>query len=209
MPFFKKKQYTGPQLGEVSETLEKRSEYLDKKISNIERELATIKHQMRGMKGSRLQFLKKKAIRLLRQRKMYENQQNVLYSQQANLDNTAFAIETAQSNYQQLRAMKQASKTLRKQQKRLNIDKIENLHDELRDLMDDGEEIADIMSRSYTTPDDIDEDELLEELNEIEDEMLVENTTSESYLAELDVPSSTVNQNQEEVPQNQNQLQMT
>ena len=57
----------------------------------------------------------------------------------------------------------------------------------MQDLMDDTYDITEIMSRNYATPDVIDEEELLAELDDLEGDMLQD---SSSYLDEISVPTS-------------------
>lgn len=59
-----------------------------------------------------------------------------------------------------LDAMKAASKVMKQQYKSINLSKIEDLHDEMGDLLEQAEEIQEVMGRSYGVPDEIDEDDL-------------------------------------------------
>ena len=56
--------------------------------------------------------------------------------------------------------------------KNLDMDKMEDLYDDLADLMADQEEIQDVMSRSYQV--EYDESELMNELNELDEEIVNE-----------------------------------
>ena len=86
--------------------------------------------------------------------------------------------------------MKAASKDLKKAYKKINIDKIEKMQDDMFDLMADAEEINEMMSRSYTTPDYIDEDDLDAELAALGDDLAVEDS---SYLDEdISVPKTRI-----------------
>ena len=49
--------------------------------------------------------------------------------------------------------MKMGLKTMKKEYKKLDIDKIENLQDEMEDMLDLNNEIQEAMSRQYDTPD--------------------------------------------------------
>jgi charged multivesicular body protein 5 len=62
---------------------------------------------------------------------MYENQRDQLANQQFNVDQTSFAIETVQSTHQTVAAMKAASKTLKKESKKINLSEIEDMQDEM------------------------------------------------------------------------------
>ena len=56
--------------------------------------------------------------------------------------------------------------------KKLDMDKLEDLYDDLADLMADQEEIQEVMSRSYQV--EYNESELMDELNELDEEIINE-----------------------------------
>jgi len=56
--------------------------------------------------------------------------------------------------------------------KKLDLDKMEDLYDDLADLMADQQEIQEVMSRSYQV--EYDESELMDELNELDEEIINE-----------------------------------
>lgn len=62
---------------------------------------------------------------------MYETQRDQLANQQFNIDQTAFAIDSVKNTQTTVAAMKEASKTLKKEQKKINLNEIENMQDEM------------------------------------------------------------------------------
>jgi charged multivesicular body protein 5 len=56
--------------------------------------------------------------------------------------------------------------------KKLNMDHMEDLFDDLADMMADQQEIQEVMSRSYQV--EYDESELMSELNELDEEIINE-----------------------------------
>ena len=66
--------------------------------------------------------------------------------------------------------------------KKLDLDKMEDLYDDLADLMADQEEIQEIMTRSYQV--EYNESELMDELNELDEDIV-----NEQLNDGLDVPS--------------------
>ena len=56
--------------------------------------------------------------------------------------------------------------------KNLDIDKLEDLQDDLAELMEDQAEIQEVMTRSYQV--DYDESELMDELNELDEDIVNE-----------------------------------
>ena len=70
--------------------------------------------------------------------------------------------------------MKEAASTLKVSMKEVDLDEIEDLHDDMDDLLQDTDEIQEIMGRSFGVPDELDDEELLGELDELEDEIAYE-----------------------------------
>lgn len=50
-------------------------------------------------------------------------------------------------------AMKSGLKTMQTEYKKMNIDKIENMQDEMEEMLDLNNEIQDALARQYDTPD--------------------------------------------------------
>lgn len=94
-------------------------------------------------------------------------------------------------------ALKTTNKTLKKQYGQINLDKIEQLQDEMADLLDIGQEINAAMARSYDLPEDVDEEELDAELEALSAEVELgggwegnfESDAVPSFLQEEAVPS--------------------
>lgn len=74
------------------------------------------------------------ALTLYRQR-MYEQQRDQMMNQQFNIDQTSFAIETIKSTQTTVAAMKEASKTLKKEQKKINLNDLENMQDDMEGIL--------------------------------------------------------------------------
>ncbi len=62
---------------------------------------------------------------------MYEQQRDQLQGQQFNIDQTSFAIETVRSTQTTVAAMKTATKTLKKENKKISLAEIEDMQDEM------------------------------------------------------------------------------
>jgi charged multivesicular body protein 5 len=110
-------------------------------------------------------------MRVLKQKKMYEGQRDMLYNQTFNLDQVSFAAEGLKDAQQTMTALKSANKELKGMMKTVKIQDIDNLQDDMMDLMDESSEIQETLGRSYNVPDDIDEDDLLGELDALEADM--------------------------------------
>jgi len=95
----------------------------------------------------------------------------------------------------QVSALKQAKQTMDTQLKQMNLTDIDELQDDLQELFEAHTEIQDLLSRSFATPEGLDEDELEAELMSLEAELDVDDldenelpsylTTTRDPLSEL------------------------
>lgn len=69
-------------------------------------------------------------------------------------------------------ALKEATEVQKQQMKALDMDKLEDLYDDLADLMADQQEIQEVMTRSYAV--EFNESELMDELAELDEEIINE-----------------------------------
>eukprot|EP01006_Ploeotia_vitrea_P019233 TRINITY_DN51399_c0_g1_i1.p2 TRINITY_DN51399_c0_g1~~TRINITY_DN51399_c0_g1_i1.p2 ORF type:complete len:238 (+),score=49.23 TRINITY_DN51399_c0_g1_i1:57-716(+) len=179
-----------PNLADTSAVLEKRGDVIDQKIAKLDQELLGYKKQMAQTRGPGQARLKQKALHVLKQKKMYEQQRDQLGAQQFNVDNLQFTTETARCTMEQVGAMKDAAKSLKKEMKHMKVHEIEKFQDDLQDIYDDVNDIQEIMGRSYGVPDEVDEDDLEAELACLGDDMGVGDA---SYLDDaLSTPSGAI-----------------
>ena len=69
-----------------------------------------------------------------------------------------------------VQAMKTASKTLKKEVKKVDLSQIEDLQDDLADMMEDVNDVQDVLGQSYGIGDDIDDADLDAELDALGDD---------------------------------------
>ncbi|XP_076885885.1 vacuolar protein sorting-associated protein 60.2-like isoform X1 [Bidens hawaiensis] len=199
----KKDKEPPPSINDASDRINKRGETVDEKIKRLDAELARYKEQIKKTRpGPAQEAVKARAMRVLKQKRMYEGQRDMLYNQTFNLDQVAFASEGIKDAQQtvclhlythqvlvtgffilsfeliickfytfQMSALKSANKELKGMMKTVKIQDIDSLQDEMMDMMDISNEIQESLGRSYSVPDDIDEDELLGELDALEADM--------------------------------------
>ena len=80
---------------------------LDAKIDEIDKKLKKYKEQLSSSKTQAAQrAAKQQALRLLKQKKMYENQRDQMYSQQMNLESANFMTEQLKDTADQIAVMK-------------------------------------------------------------------------------------------------------
>ncbi|KAH6762630.1 SNF7 family protein [Perilla frutescens var. hirtella] len=202
----KKDKEPPPSVQDASDRINKRGDNVDEKIKKLDAELARYKEQIKKTRpGPAQEAVKARAMRVLKQKKMYEGQRDMLYNQTFNLDQVSFAAEGIKDAQQTMSALKSANKELKGMMKTVKIQDIDNLQDEMMDLMDVSNEIQESLGRSYNVPDDIDEDDLMGELDALEADMGFETEGDgvPSYLqpdkepdleAELNLPSAPTGQ---------------
>lgn len=119
---------------------------------------------------------------MLKQKKMYEAQLSQLTQQTFNMESAAIATENLRNTMATLDAMKVANKELQRQYGKIDIDKIDTMHMEMEDLLEQANEVQESLGRSYAVPDEIDEADLQAELDALE---LEEEEEGPSYLADM------------------------
>eukprot|EP00892_Ulva_mutabilis_P012589 jgi/Ulvmu1/9702/UM055_0040.1 len=191
----KKEEAPKVEFGEVSDRMDKRTSALDTKINDIDTKLKKYKDQISSARSPAAQrAAKQQALRLLKQKKLYEGQRDQMFAQQMNLESTLFMTEQMKDTADQVNVMKQAQSALATQMQHVNIDDVDELQEKMQDLWYDHEEIQDMLGRSFAVQDDIDEDELMGELDLIEDELALEvdsapATGVPTFLEEPDLPA--------------------
>ncbi|CAH8849215.1 unnamed protein product [Trichobilharzia szidati] len=169
-----------PNLTDVIANVDGRVDSVDKKIEKLDEELKKYQQQMLKMReGPAKNNVKMKAMRILKQKKVYEHQKEQLSNQSFNIEQTNFAIQTVRDTKTTVDAMKVGAKELKKEMKRIDLNNVEDLQDDLADLLTSTDELQDILGQSYTTP-DVDEAELEQELMGLCDELGSDTT----YLSE-------------------------
>ncbi|XP_043691516.1 vacuolar protein sorting-associated protein 60.1-like isoform X1 [Telopea speciosissima] len=220
----KKEKEPPPSIQDASNRLNTRGENVDEKIKKLDAELTRYREQIKKTRpGPAQEAVKARAMRVLKQKRIflrfvcalrryqseqsdskgatkgveasrYEEQRDMLYNQTFNLDQVSFAAEGLKDAQQTMSSLKSANKELKGMMKTVNIQDIDNMQDEMMDLMDVSTEIQESLGRSYSVPDDIDEEELMGELDALEADMGMETESDgvPSYLQpdnELDVES--------------------
>ncbi|XP_077410595.1 charged multivesicular body protein 5 [Vanacampus margaritifer] len=171
-----------PNLTDCIGTVDARSESVDKKIARLDAELVKYKDQMKKMRdGPSKNMVKQKAMRILKQKRMYEGQRDNLMQQSFNMEQTNYTIQSLKDTKTTVDAMKGGLKDMKKAYKHVKIDQIENIQDQLEDMMEDANDIQEALGRSYGTP-EIDDDDLEAELSALGDEFLGDDDSS--YLDE-------------------------
>jgi charged multivesicular body protein 5 len=175
-----------PNLTDAIGSIDSRTESVEKKIGKLDQELAKYRDQMKKMReGPAKNTVKQKALRVLKQKRIYENQRDGLMQQSFNMEQSNFAIQTAKDTQTTLSAMKTGLKDMKREYKKIDIGKIDDIQDDMEDMLDQANEIQEAMGRSYGMP-DVDESELEAELEALGDEIALDEDAS--YLDAVNAP---------------------
>ncbi|KAG9010848.1 hypothetical protein FRB90_007611, partial [Tulasnella sp. 427] len=129
-----------------------------------------------------VEAVQRRALGVLKQKRLYENQIQGLQQQSFNMESAAMTTENLRNTMATLDAMKQANTEMKRQYGKIDVDKIEQIHYDMEDMIEQANEIQESLSRSYGVPDEIDEDELQAELDALE---TLEEDETPSYLQDL------------------------
>jgi charged multivesicular body protein 5 len=91
---------------------------------------------------------------------LYEGQIGQLQQQTFNMEQASLTTDNLRNTMATVDAMKTANKELKKQYGKIDIDKIEQMQYEMEDLIEQANEVQESMSRTYNTPEDLDEADL-------------------------------------------------
>ncbi|KAI0346822.1 hypothetical protein BDW22DRAFT_1351103 [Trametopsis cervina] len=172
-----------PTLQDAISSTDTRIASIEVKIKKLDGELARYKEQMSKLRnGPGKNAIQERALRTLKQKRMYESQLAQLAQQTFNMESASLATENLRNTMATVDAMTVANKELKKQYGKIDIDKIESIHYEMEDLLEQANEIQDSLARSYAVPDEIDEADLEAELDALQFE---EEEEGPSYLADL------------------------
>ncbi|KAH6915040.1 vacuolar protein sorting-associated protein 60 [Coprinopsis sp. MPI-PUGE-AT-0042] len=173
----------GPSLQDAIQSTDDRASSIEVKIRKLDAELGRYKEQMAKLRnGPGKAAIQQRAMRTLKQKKMYEAQIAQLTQQSFNMESAALATENLRNTMATVSAMEVANKAIKKQYGKIDIDKIENMHYDMEELLEQANEIQETLARSYALPDEIDEADLEAELDALE---LDEEEEGPTYLSDL------------------------
>eukprot|EP01041_Mallomonas_annulata_P003726 gene3726-7405_t len=170
-------------LGDATTGINTRISSIDEKIKGLDNELRKFNAQIKLAKDPTKKSIQRRALETLKRKKMYEQQRDQMAGQAFNIEQTAFAIESVKDTQLTLAAMKVATVQLKIENKKMNINEIEDMQDDLQDMFEDMEEVNELMGRSYNVG-GIDDLDLESELACLGDELDADELTEEqpSYL---------------------------
>jgi len=160
------------------EKLEKREAHLEKQITQLVKEA-----RVRNKKGD-----KKGALYRLKKKKLLEKELQSLCDKKLNLEKNIMTLDAAIMNQQMFGAMGVVKDTLAQEMKKADVDKVDEVMDDMADLMAQQDEITEALGAPMG--EDFDEDELADELADLEDEIELEEEAKDLATEELGMTES-------------------
>ena len=122
---------------------------------------------------------KQRCINVLKKRKQYDTQLKTYMNQQFTLDQVAFTSESIQNTIEMVNSlviqagtMKEVIEQQKGIMKGLDIDKLDDIRDEMDELKYESDYMNEMLNRDYDC--DVDEDDLDDELGMLEQELKAE-----------------------------------
>ncbi|QLL30535.1 hypothetical protein HG536_0A03530 [Torulaspora globosa] len=161
---------------------------LTKKQSHLQTQILKQENDARAFLAKNNKNLAKNS---LKKKKIYEGQLVKLEGQMETLEQQLFSIESANLNLETMRAMKQGAKAMKSMHNGLDLDKVDETMEEIREQVELGEEISDAISRPmYTGANEVDEEELDEELDMLAQEAALSEARQTSGAQSVSLPSA-------------------
>jgi charged multivesicular body protein 5 len=132
-----------PTLDQASTGVGTRISAMDGKIDDLDKELRGYKEKIKKTSNpAAKKQLQKRALDILKRKRMYENQRDAASAQQFNIDQTNFSLESAKASIDTVAAMKAANVQLKKTLRQdLDLNDVDDLADDMAELMDDFNDI--------------------------------------------------------------------
>ncbi|KAF9936823.1 ESCRT-III subunit protein snf7 [Modicella reniformis] len=181
--FFGKKPKVTPkdsivELRNTLQMLEKRETYLQTKIDN-------------ELKIARANATKNRRVALmaLRRKKQYEGQIEKISGSRLTIETQVMAIENANVNLETMKAMRAGAEAMKGIHGAMDINKVDQTMEEIREQMEFANEISDVISQPVPFGVEMDEDDLAAELDELEQEELDRKLMETERPTQIGLPS--------------------
>lgn len=163
---------------------------LDTQISQLNFQLSTLQKKISNTKSTMGQKpLRQRALKLLNKRKQLEAMRDQLDSQSWSMSQVQMTTDNLKNTMVTVNALKQTNQALKQQYSKINIDKIQDMQDEMMDLIEQGDELQEVLAMQNQDIDDISESELDAELEALGEENLMEDLDLNDAEANGELPS--------------------
>lgn len=160
-------------MDEAIHNSELRTTSLEARIQKVDADILNYKREMQRCRPgtSTHSMYKRRALQAMKQKKSLEQRTSMNANATFNLEQVRDVKYMHQDNMAMVQNLKAANQELRKQQQNIDIDQIEELHEEMQDALNDANEIQEVLGRSYDV-DYVDDAALEAELDELEEDAL-------------------------------------
>lgn len=155
-----------PSANQGLEQLEEKADMLRKRIDHLQNQVT----EQENIAKANASTNKNKALAALKKKRTLEENIRRIEGTLENIENQKDMLENASSNASVLKTMAETAKIVKQQHNDLDINKVEDIVDEMREQKEISEEIANILSQTTTKTHD--NDELLKELEALQQEEL-------------------------------------
>ncbi|CCF59164.1 hypothetical protein KAFR_0G01300 [Kazachstania africana CBS 2517] len=159
----------------AQQNLQSKMSQLDTEITQINFQLTNIQKRLSKIKSpSGQKPLRNQALKLLTKRKKLESMKDSMESQEWSMAQASMMNDTINNTLISVNAMKQHNALLKSQFKKIDLDKLEDMQDEMIDLIEQNDELQNILSEGFNTNldlDEFDEAELDGELEALAEDM--------------------------------------
>ncbi|CAD8202857.1 unnamed protein product [Paramecium octaurelia] len=156
-------------LSEQQKRSEAKVKELTEQIQELDKQICEQYQKAKTSRGVQQTTAKSRAVMLLKRKKMLEQQLGQMLNNQMTLDQVAFTKENIQNTLEMAQAMQQVVAVQKEAFKEIDMDKLEDLMDDMEDMKFETDYMNDMMNRNYSC--DVDESELDREMAEIENDM--------------------------------------
>lgn len=180
-------------LDEVGTTMDARIDTLDARIAKLDTELRKHRDAIKAMGargGPALEQAKKRAMNVLKQKRLLEGQRDKIAENVMRIDETRYTTSALEDQAEMVQALKLAAKTMKKQMKKtkeLDPDHVGDIMDDLQDAQDRVDDLHEAMG-AFDVPVDVDDTELMYEMDLLGEEVAKEAVADETPAYAMDLP---------------------
>lgn len=145
-------------------------------MASVEAEISACAQKLKRQPKD--EYTRRQARRLLKKRRQLLDNLENLERRRDHLEEVGQMSRNMEDVMATVETLKTTNKALKQQYGKIDIDKIEQLQDEMADLMELGNEINESISQAYGVPDEIDEADLEAELEALSEDYLHEQQIS-------------------------------
>lgn len=166
------------------EQLEEKADMLRKRLAHLQDQAL----EQEKIAKANATTNKTKALGALRKKKTHEETMSKVEAMLENIESQRDMLENASANAAVLKTMAETAKIVKHEHDNLDINKVEDIVDEIREQKEISEEVANLLSQ--TTNKNLDDDDLLKELENMQQEQLDEKLLQTDKVMLPDVPTS-------------------